>query len=104
MPGQPLAAILADTFISGVNVIATKTNVSLRNSVIADQQNHSGDADHAIHEPDGFIVARDRKITPAIKVERLILLVNRLRNSLIKQNKGTANRGYMDRKIGAVKD
>src|SRR5215467_15153263 len=104
MPWQSLAAILADTFISGVNVIAAKTNMSLRNSVIADQQNHSGDADHSIHQPDGFIVSRDRKITPAIKIEGLILLIHRLRNALIKQNKGTANRGYMDRKIGAVKD
>ena len=55
MPGQPLAAILADAFIPGVNVIATKTNLSFRDSVITNQQDDPGDADHAIHQPDGFI-------------------------------------------------
>ena len=51
MPGQSLAAILADAFISGVNVIATKTNLSFRDSVITNQQDDPGNADHAIHQP-----------------------------------------------------
>lgn len=101
---QAPPAILAGTIVPSVNIIPTEAHLSFGHSVVAHQQHHAGYTDHAVYQTDGFISSGNRKIAPAFKIERLILLVNRLGDPLIEQNEGPTNRGDMDRQIGTVKD
>src|SRR5262245_20341797 len=98
------STILACALVAGVDIIATEANMPLRDAIIAHEKDDARDADRAIDHADGFVVHRNRKVTPAIEVERLILLVYRPSNALIKQREGSPYRSNMNGQIRAVED
>lgn len=95
-------AILTGTLISRIDIKAAKPDLSLGDSVIPDKKNNSRHPDDPVNQPDIFVIHRNREITPALKIERLILVVHRVRNPLIKERKGTTHRRDVDRKVRAI--
>jgi hypothetical protein len=85
--GEFAAAVLADTLVSGIDVVPAKTDLPLRYAVITYQKDHSGNANNPIDKPYRLVTDGDRKDTPAIKIKGLILFIHCARNPLIKKGK-----------------
>ena len=98
------ATILTGAFVTGVNIIAAKTDLAFRDAVIGHQQNHPGNSNDAVDQPNRLVMCRKRQIAPAREIKGLILLVNGFGNALIEQHKSTTNRGHMDRQIRTIED
>lgn len=104
VPRPSVAAILAGALIAGIDIIAAKANLTLRYPIIADEENDPRNPDDAIDHAHGFVMHGDRQIAPAFEIERLILLVYRFSNALIKEGEGAAHRSDMDRQIGTIEN
>lgn len=97
VPRPSVAAILASALIAGINIIATKANLTLGHAVITDEQNHPWDPDYPIDHAHRFVVHSDRQVAPALKIESLVLFIYRLSDPLVKEGKGAAHGSNMDR-------
>src|SRR6266496_1804619 len=104
MPRQPPAAILTNTLIAGINVVTAETHLPLRNAIVSNQQNNPGNADYTIDQTNGLIVGGDRYIAPTVKVEGLVLFVDRPCDALIEKHKCTSHRGNMNGQIGSIEN
>ena len=101
---QALPTVLTCAFVAGVNVVATKTDLSFGDAVISHQQNYPGDANHTVDQSNRLVMCGNRQIAPAREIEGLILFVNGLGNALVEQYESSAHRGYMDRQIRAIEN
>lgn len=101
---QLSTAILAGTFVSGIDIIATEPDLPLWHPVITHQKDNSGDAYHPVDQSDRFITHRNRQIAPAIKIKSLVLFVHCARNPLIEKGEGTPYGGNMDWEVGAIEN
>lgn len=104
MAGQLPPTVLADTFIPCINIVSAEPDLTLRDSVIPHEKDHSWHTYNSINQSNRIVSHRDREVTPAIEVKGLILFIHGSRNALIKEGEGTADRGDMDGKIGAIQD
>ena len=102
LPGKSFPTVLTGTVISCINIKAAEANLSLGHPIIPDNKNHPRYPYDTVHQSDGFIMNGYRKITPAMKIEGLILLVYGSGKPLIEKIKGPAHGGDMNRKIGAI--
>lgn len=83
LAGEASNTVLASAFISCIDIVAAKTHLALGDPVIANQKDYTRNPNNTIYQSDGFVAGRDRKIAPAVKIKRLILLVNGAGNSLV---------------------
>ncbi|MGH7823779.1 MAG: hypothetical protein ACREQ7_01175 [Candidatus Binatia bacterium] len=104
MARQTSLTVLAYAFVPRIDVVTAESHVSFRYTIIAHQQDYTGYTNDPINQTDGFVPDGYRQVAPTFKVESLILLVYCPRNTLIKQHKGTADRGDVNREIGAIED
>jgi len=57
--GEFFSAILTGVFIPGKNIVAAEPDAAFGDPIVSDEQNHPGDLDDSIHQPDGFIIPLD---------------------------------------------
>src|SRR5918994_7936050 len=104
MSWPSLAAILAGALIPRIDVISTEPNLTLGYPIITNQENDARHTNDPVDHTDGFVMDGDGQVAPAFKIERLVLLIYRFGNSLIKKSEGAAHRRDMDRQIGTIKN
>ena len=94
--GKPVTAILAGVLITGKDIVPAEPNSPLGDPVIGDEEDHPGDFDHPVHQPNRFIVSLEGDLAPAFIIKGLILGVHGFGNTRVKQAKSPSNRGNMD--------
>src|ERR1017187_6024514 len=82
---QFLVAILAGVAVAGEDVEARESHVALGHALVRGQQQDPRHADEAVHYPQPLMLNFDRQVAPTVEVEGVILLIDGLRNALIKQ-------------------
>ncbi len=103
-PGEPVPAILADTLVPGKNVVPAETDPALGNPVVGQKQDHPGNFDYSVHQPDGLVVPLDGDLTPAFVIKGLVLGVHRFGNARIEQAESPLDRGHVDGQVRFVED
>jgi hypothetical protein len=101
---QLLVAVLAGVGVSREDVEARKPHVAFGYALVGGQQEDSGDADESVDDAEALVLDLDRQVAPTVEVEGVILLVDGLRNTLIKQRKRSFYRGNVNRKVRAIED
>ena len=101
---QLLVAVLAGVRVSREDVEARKPHVAFGDALVSGQQEDSGDADESVDDTEALVLDLDRQIAPTVEIEGVILLVDGLRNTLIKQRKRSFYRGNVNRKVRAIED
>ncbi len=81
-----------------------KADMTSRDPIVSDQENDPRDAHEPVNEPNGLLMRRNGEFTPALKIKGLKLVINRLNEPLIEEDKGTTDRDDIDRDVGPVEN
>jgi hypothetical protein len=73
-------------------------------TLIGCQQEDSWDADKAVHNTEPLMLDFNGEVAPTVEVEGVVLLVDGLRNALIKQRKRAFYRRNVNGEIRAIED
>lgn len=101
---QPPPTILARALVPCIDVEATEPDLAFWEAIKSNQKYHPRNPDRAVHQPQPFLMDRDRELTPTLKIEGLILLVHRFDDALIKQREGASYRRDLNGDVDLVEN
>ena len=96
---QTAIAVLTGVAVARENVEARKSYMAFRHPLISCQQQHPRHPDEAVYDSQPLVLDFEREIAPTVEVERVVLIVNGFRHTLIKQGKCALYRSDVNRQI-----
>src|SRR3954447_13977756 len=102
--GRPAAAVLAGVAVARVDVQPAEAHAGARQVVVGLQQDHPRHADALAGGADRLLVHGRGQLGPALEVERLVLLVDRLGGAAIEKDQRPAHGSDVHGLVEAVQD